>query len=320
MGLWITVVVAAIGLGAVVVGLLVSRRADQSLIEKRLGLIEEGAAAGAAVARKTPIGDALDRALTRRGVGSDLATQLARADLKITVVEFVATTVILVIVAGGAAALLKKNPEGQPDMVVVAGACLAGFFAPRIYVSTLRGRRLRAFNDQLGDTINLMVNGIRAGYSILQAMEAVSQEMGPPISNEFGRVAQEVQLGIPLEEALDHMLRRVPSTDLDMMITAINVQREVGGNLAEVLNSISFTIRERVRIKGEIGALTAQSRASGYLIAMVPPVLMGIVYLISPEFMGRMFTDPCGLIMIGVAVTGIALGFVVINKVVQIEV
>jgi tight adherence protein B len=313
--------VAAVGLVAVVIGLVLSRRAD-AVIEERLGLIEQEAAAQAEVAagRKTPIGDALDRALTSRGLGADLATQLARADLKITVGEFIAATIILIIAAGGLAALLRRGPEGRPDILAVAGACLAGFFAPRFYVKILRGRRLKAFNNQLGDTINLMVNGIRAGYSIMQAMEAVSREMGPPIGEEFRRVVQEVQFGISLEEAMDHMLRRVPSDDLDMMITAINVQREVGGNLAEVLDSISFTIRERVRIKGEVRALTAQSRYSGYLIAMVPVVLAVVVYLISPDFMGKMFSDVCGYVMISAAVLGIILGFVVINKVVQIDI
>ena len=197
---------------------------------------------------------------------------------------------------------------------------MAGFFAPRFYLKFRYNRRLKAFNDMLGDTINLMVNGIRAGYSILQAMEAVSREMGPPISTEFARVVQEVQLGISLEDAMDNMLRRVPSDDLDMLITAINVQREVGGNLAEVLDTISFTIRERVRIKGEIKALTAQSRVSGYMVAMVPVVLAVIIYLINPDFMGLLFKHICGYIMIGAAVLGIASGFMVINKVVQIEV
>jgi tight adherence protein B len=313
--LWVVGTVAVVGLVAVVGGLLISRRASQSLLEERLGIAEGKIAQTDVVGeRRTPVADALNRALASRGVGSDLATQLARADLKITVGEFMVATVVLVVAAGGVAYLLRG------DVVIAAGACLLGFFAPRIYVGNLRGRRLKAFNNQLGDTINLMVNGIRAGYSILQAMEAVSREMGPPISGEFGRVVQEVQLGIALEEALDHMLRRVPSDDLDMMITAINVQREVGGKLAEVLDSISFTIRERVRIKGEVRALTGQSRASGYLIAMVPVVLAVVVYLINPEFMGKLFTDPCGYVMIGVAIVGIILGFVVINKVVQIEV
>jgi tight adherence protein B len=116
------------------------------------------------------------------------------------------------------------------------------------------------------------------------------------------------------------MLRRVPSDDLDMMVTAINVQREVGGNLAEVLDSISHTIRERVRIKGEIRALTAQSRISGYMVAMVPIILSVVIYLIQPEFMSLLFTERCGWIMIGVAVLGIVAGFVVIGKIVNIEV
>ena len=123
-----------------------------------------------------------------------------------------------------------------------------------------RDNGLRAFSDQLGDSLNLMVNGLRSGYSVLQAMEAVSREMPPPISAEFARVVQEVQIGLPLDQALGNMLRRIKSDDLDLVITAINVQREVGGNLAEILDVISFTIRERVRIKGEVRTLTAQGK------------------------------------------------------------
>ncbi|MCK4470325.1 MAG: type II secretion system F family protein, partial [Anaerolineae bacterium] len=130
----------------------------------------------------------------------------------------------------------------------------------------------------------------------------------------------EVQLGLTLERSLSNMLRRVPSDDLDMMITAINVQREVGGNLAEVLDSISHTIQERVRIKGDIRALTAQSRISGYMVAMVPVVLSVVVYLIQPDLMSLLFTHRCGWIMVGVAVLGIVAGFVVIGKIVSIDV
>jgi tight adherence protein B len=223
-------------------------------------------------------------------------------------------TVIMVIGAGALAHAWRQ------DVLVTAVAALVGFFAPRAYVALRRGRRLRAFNDQLSDTINLMVNSIRAGYSILQAMRAVSEEMGPPASTEYGRVVQEVQLGIPLDEALAHMLRRVPSEDLDMMITAVNVQREVGGNLAEVLESISYTIRERIRIQGEIRALTAQSRISGYMVAGVPIALAAVIYLINPEFMGLLFQHTCGHIMIGTAVAGIGAGFFVISKIVDIDI
>jgi tight adherence protein B len=302
------------GLAALVGGLILSRGVEDELVEERLGLYEAAPEAEARGERPAPLTDALDRALEKRGLGASLATQLARADLKLTVGEFIGLTVITTVSLGGLAHLWRG------DVLITAVAGLVGFFAPRAYVAIRRGRRLQAFNDQLGDTINLMVNSIRAGYSILQAMRAVSDEMGPPASTEYGRVVQEVQLGIPLEEALKHMLRRVPSEDLDMMITAINVQREVGGNLAEVLESISFTIRERIRIQGEIRALTAQSRISGYMVAMVPVLLAAVIYLINPEFMGLLFEHTCGHIMIGVAVVGIGSGFFVISKVVDIDV
>jgi tight adherence protein B len=314
--LWLVLIaLGMVGLGTLIGGFIISRQGSGGLIEERLGFEEPQADARQPKGqRPAPLTDALDRALAQRGIGDDLATKLARANLKLTVGEFAALTVILVVVAGAASFAWKR------DVIVTAVACLAAFFAPRAYVGLRRGRRLKAFNSQLGDTINLMVNSIRAGYSILQAMRAVSDEMAPPISSEFGRVVQEVQLGIPLEDALHHMLRRVPSDDLDMMITAINIQREVGGNLAEVLESISFTIRERIRIKGEITALTAQSRISGYMVALVPIVLAGVIYLINPEFMGLLFQHTCGHIMIGVAVLGIGAGFFVINKVVDIDV
>ena len=315
MSLWIVVALAVIGLGAVVGGFILSRRARPSLIEERLHITdEETAQAEAERARRSPLGDALNRALAARGLGADLATQLARADLKITVGEFMAATVILVVAVGGVAHFIKR------DIIVTVGACLATFFAPRSYVGLLRGRRLRAFNDQLADTIDLMVNGIRAGYSVMQAMEAVSREMGPPIAVEFERVVQEVRFGLSLEHALSNMLRRVPSDDLDMMITAVNVQREVGGNLAEVLETIGHTIRERIRIKGDIRALTAYGRGAGNLLAAIPVILSVVIYLINPGFMSLLFQHPCGWVMIGVSVLGIVIGYLIIRRIVDIDV
>src|SRR5512139_640138 len=145
-----------------------------------------------------------------------------------------------------------------------------GFFIPRFYVKRQQGLRLTRFNDQLGDMLNLMTNGLRAGYSTMQAMEAVSRELPAPICDEFRRVVQEMQIGISMEKALDNLLRRIPSDDLDFVVTAIGVQREVGGNLSEILDTISFTIRERVRIKGEIRTLTAQVRTSGAVLSLIP--------------------------------------------------
>jgi tight adherence protein B len=313
--MWLVVVGLVIGIGVLIVGFVLSRRADQSFIERRLGIVEpEAITSTGDESRTTALTDAINRALARRGVGSYISTQLARANLKFTVGEFIALDIILVIGAGLGTFLWRG------DLIVTAIGVVAGFALPWVYVTLMRGRRLRAFNDQLGDTLNLMVNSIRAGYSILQAMEAVSEEMGSPICDEFGRVVREVQLGLTLEQGLDNMLRRITSDDLDMMVTAIKVQREVGGNLAEVLDSISYTIRERVRIKGDIRSLTAYGRGAGNLLTAVPVILSVIIYLITPDFMSLLFTDRCGWMMLGFAVLGIILGYVVISKIVDIEV
>ena len=216
-----------------------------------------------------------------------------------------AATVVLII-AGSALAFVLTQ-----DVLVVGVVVVAGLFLPRVYLKRLRGQRLKNFNNQLGDALNLLVNSLRAGYSVLQAMESVAGEMGPPISVEFGRVHQEVQLGLTLEEALAHMVRRITSEDLDMTVTAVNVQREVGGNLAEVLDSISHTIRERVRIQGEIHALTSYGRGAGTMLSAIPVILSGCIYAIQPEFMSDLFSHQCGYFLVAAAVTTLLAAIVV---------
>jgi len=171
--------------------------------------------------------------------------------------------------------------------------------------------------------LNLMVNGLRAGYSTMQAMEAVSKELPSPISDEFRRVVQEMQLGVSMERALDNLLRRIPSPDLDLLITAINVQREVGGNLAEILDTISFTIRERIRIKGEIRVLTTQTMYSGKMLAMMPVAVILALYFLNREYMMEFFKPDagvCGFIALGLAAILIVSGYFVMQKLAQIEV
>ncbi|MCL7452941.1 MAG: type II secretion system F family protein, partial [Anaerolineae bacterium] len=206
------------------------------------------------------------------------------------------------------------------SLIVGLVAAFIGFFVPRIYVNMRKRRRLHNFNDQLGDTINLLANSLRSGFSIVQSMETVARELPDPIASEFHRVTQEIGLGLTYEEALNNMLRRVPSDDLDLMITAVNIQTRVGGNLAEILDTIGHTIRERVRIKGEIRVLTAQQMISGYILTFLPVILGLVLYLINRPYIGRMFTDPCGWIMIGVSMVMITIGFFIIRKIVDIEV
>jgi len=211
-------------------------------------------------------------------------------------------------------------------LVWVIGAVI-GFMIPRIWLGRRRAGRLKAFNGQLADTITLIANALRAGSSFLQAIELVVRETRPPIATEFGRVIREVNLGLPFDQALENMLRRVRSDDLELMVTAISIQHQVGGNLAEILDSIAFTIRERVRIKGEIRTLTAQQRMSGYVVGFLPIGLTAILFLIAPNFLAPMFRKPpavlglpAGLIVLSIAAFSMFMGFMIIRRIVDIEV
>ena len=266
----------------------------------------------------------LNRAMEERGLGKSLAIELARADLKLTVVEFIALTIIIILGMVAIAWLVYGN------FVMMLLGAVAGFFIPRFFVKMRQRRRMRAFNGQLGDGLTLMANGLRAGYSLLQAMDALGREMPPPISMEFRRVVQEIGLGISNQRAFDNLLRRVPSEDLDLVITAIGIQAEIGGNLSEILEIIAGVIRERVRIKGEIQVLTAQGQLSGYVISALPIVLGLVLYAMNQEYMGRMIfpcpegqelcSQPCGWIMIGTGLISIAAGFFAIQKIVDIDI
>jgi len=212
------------------------------------------------------------------------------------------------------------------SIVFTAIGALIGFFIPRFYVTGQQNKRLVRFNDQLADMLNLMVNGLRAGYSTMQAMEVVSKELPSPICDEFRRVVQEMQLGVNMEKALDNLLRRIPSDDLDLVITAINVQREAGGNLAEILDTISDTIRDRVRIKGEIRVLTTQVMYSGRFLSLLPIIVMGILYVLNPDYMMEFFKPvnnavlPCVYIALGIAALLIIAGYFTMNKLAEIEI
>jgi tight adherence protein B len=250
--------------------------------------------------------------------GDRVARELARADLKLKVAEYFALYIIAIFLG----ALIFGFLGSWHPVSFLIGAVI-GAFAPRFYVKRQQRQRLTRFNDQLGDMLNLMVNGLRAGYSTMQAMEAISKELPTPISDEFRRVVQEMQLGVPMETALDNLLRRIPSDDLDFVVTAINVQREVGGNLSEILDSISFTIRERVRIKGEIRVMTSQVRASGTLLSIIPGALALILWFMNPDYLMSFFDGPsplCGWGAIGLIVIMIATGYFIMMKIADIEV
>lgn len=276
----------------------------------------------------TALTQSLEHIIEERGLGGNIATELARADLKITVAEYYSLIVISMV----ATAIIAWLIYGGFIMPLIG--FVAGFFLPRFFVKWRQRRRIKQFGDQLGDAITLMANGLRAGYSLLQAMDAVAREMPPPIADEFRRVVREIGLGVDNDRAYNNLLRRVPSDDLDLMVTAINVQQEVGGNLSEILEIIGFVIRERIRIKGEIAVLTAQGQLSGYVISALPIILGLLLYAMNQEYIGRMIfscdargiaegelcSQPCGWVLVGIGLFGIVAGFFSIQKIVDIEV
>ena len=231
----------------------------------------------------------LEAVVSKNEKSHDLARDLAQADLKLTVTEFLMIRVASVFLFALLGVFIgRANVYAMLICGIIGG--IIGLIVPNKFVQFKQGRRLKAFNNQLGDTVGLLANSLRSGYGLLQSMDLVSREAAPPISQEFRRIVQEVGLGLSLEEALNNMLRRVPSDDLDLMISAINIQNEVGGNLAEILDTISHTIRERVRIQGQIRVLTSQARYSGYVITLLPVLLAIAITMVNPEYMAPIFT------------------------------
>lgn len=258
--------------------------------------------------------------LTHGGSMAERASSLlARADAKLTVGEYLLLR--LGCALGGFALGFLFLARSQPALALLIGLVTAfiGSIVPSIVLSRRARKREKKFIDQLGDTITLMGNSLRAGYSLLQTMEMVSRETEDPIATEFRRVIREIGLGVSSEEALQNLMRRIPSPDLDLLVTAINIQHEVGGNLAQILSVIGQTIRDRVRIKGEIAVLTAQQQISGYVISALPVFLAVGIFLMSPGYMTPMFEWPWLCMPIGSLFMAI-LGFFAMKKITAIEV
>ena len=306
----------AAGIGVTVFFLRRQTTAEERLVELTRGVqtvaapkaAESGPRAGFLI-------EGINRAIAGRGFAENITRDLARADLKITVGEFLALHLILAVGAFVVLAFVRQ------DMVAGVIGALVSLFVPRWYVGNQKKSRLTRFDNQLADMLNLVVNGLRAGYSVNQAMESVSKELPPPISVEFKRVVQEMQIGLTMETALANLNRRIPSKDLDFVTTAMNIQREVGGNLAEILDTISFTIRERVRIKGEIETLTAQGMMTGTVISILPIGLGVLLYFLNPKYIGLFFSSGiCGWVALAVAGLLIGIGYAIVRKIVDIEV
>ena len=249
------------------------------------------------------------------GYKKKIQVQLTRAHLLLRAEEYITLCLILFTVLFFLVIMLKGALHWP--LAVLVG--IAGWLAPSFILKSKIKKRVKNLNDQLGDAIILISNSLKAGYSFFQAIDAVSKEMLGPISEEFILLQKEINLGLNTDKALENMANRVMSDDLELVVTAVMIQRQVGGNLAEVLDNISSTIRDRVRIKSEIKTVTAQGRLSGIIISVLPIVLGIVIYLINPELMSLLFTEPLGILILIVSVIMESIGIFLIRKIVQIE-
>jgi tight adherence protein B len=252
------------------------------------------------------------RRLKRTGL--TLAEHLARADLKLRSSEFVLIQLGCLL----AFALLGLVRFGFGPQFIVSG--VGGYLIPMRVVKFRQGRRLKKFNGQLPETLSLLSNGLKAGYSLPQALDSVARNTTAPISEELGRVTREMSLGASLDQSLLNMVKRVASDDLDLIVTAVLIHRSVGGNLARVLDSISHTVRQRVMVKSQISALTAQARASGWIISLLPVGVAAILYVIAPTYFRSLTTDRLGVALLVLAALMIVIGNALMRRITSIRV
>lgn len=240
---------------------------------------------------------------------------LERAGLSLTTREYLILRSVLGVVF---AAILFIAVPAFP-FVAVAGFPL-GFLLVAFWVKRRISGRVRKLEAQMVEMLQMLASGLRAGFGLIQALETAADQLPAPLSVEIRRTLRDISIGSSVEDALSALNERVGSSDFDIVITAILIQRSVGGNLAEILDNVAHTMRERERIRGEIRTLTSQQRMTGFVIAGIPIGLGLIFSLISPDFVGLLFTDPLGRMMLGAAMTMEFLGFLVIRKIVNIEV
>lgn len=308
-----------VGLLALIAGIALAER--EPSLETRLGETradEESAPEGAPTRAQTGFVrlavDLTDRMAGGSGLLDRVEKLLEQANLPLRPAE----ALFFYLAAVGLLGLLVML--SAPSLPVAIVFTLIVAFFPLLLVKRQKGKRIKAFDAQLPETLNLLSGSLRAGYSFLQGVEAVAHESGDPMGRELRRVLAEARLGRPLDVALSDMATRMQSRDFEWAVLAIRIQREVGGNLAELLQTVSETMVQRGRMKGEIKALTAEGRMSGAVMGALPVALGGYMFVVSPDYIGLLFSSTTGWIMLaGAVVMGMA-GFAWIQKIIKIEV
>ncbi len=241
-------------------------------------------------------------------------TELSRADIPMRPEEFIILCLGGGFLAGVVMAIFAGNVMMLPLTFIAAG-----IIAPLLYIRIKKQKRVTNFNSQLASALPTMANSLRVGFSLFQAMKSLSEEMSPPLATEFSRTLQEINLGTRVDDSLENLSDRVKSDDLELVVMAMIIQRQVGGNLSEVLDNIAHTIQERIKIQREIQTLTAQGKISGLVVGFMPFALALILFIINPEYMTTLFTHPLGLVMLAMAFCSQMIGVFLIRKIVNIK-
>ncbi|MBU2598170.1 MAG: type II secretion system F family protein [Actinobacteria bacterium] len=255
----------------------------------------------------------ISKIAAKRGFVELFTLRLERAGMKIRGSEFISIHIIVQIISS---LVIYTFTNNLPLTVV---AILLGAISPFIFIKFKASQRIKKFHEQLPDTLQLIGGSLKAGYSFNQALSMVQDETKPPISDEFKRVLSEIRMGSPEKDALDNMAKRINSEHFDWTVMAINVQREVGGNLAEVMDIIASTIRERDRVMNQIKTLTAEGRISAYILIALPIVVGMILSILNREYVSLLVTTKLGLIIIAIAFTLMVIGTVWIIKIVRVD-
>jgi tight adherence protein B len=248
------------------------------------------------------------------GFNAGLDYRLERAGVKMLAGEFVALTAVLAIAGGVFSALLLPNPV---FILVIAGAAALG---PFVWIARSISKRQGKLVDQLADTLSILASSLRAGYSFLQAIDTVAKEIGEPSASEFQRVVAEIRLGRPIDDALIAMAERVGSADLKWAVIAVNIQRTVGGNLAEVLDTVANTVRERAYIRRQVKTLSAEGRISVAILASLPFLVLLYLSIVNPTYLTPLFTTVPGKVMLVAGATMMGFGIWVMTRIVKIDV
>lgn len=259
-------------------------------------------------------GKTLDKSRWGSRYKEKIEIKLVQAHLPLKPEEYMAVNIIALLSTGLVFMVFIENAAASAAMAVIA-ACVPG-----IYVNLRKKSIINRIEQQLPDTLALMSNTLKSGYSFLQAVDAAARELPPPVSLEFQHMLKEINLGVSTEKALESFGKRVQSQDLELIIMAVMIQRQTGGNLSEILDNISETIRSRIKIKGEIKILTAQGRISGLIISLLPVVIAVLINVINPEYISVLFKNQLGWAMLVMAVLMQGIGIYLIRRIVRIEV